>query len=148
MHLYQIKLSWVRQPLQCIDNDCTGPNFFIEQILPELSNPADRNDATVLSDSNEISVVPDSSDLEVCTSSVAVTAYSVPDNLIEERILKETEKSTESSCSLLNLGSNSANVADEIDQINERKRHLNQMADGTNEFEWESTEYFEYVFVF
>lgn len=83
-----------------------------------------------------------SDDTSQCTSSFDRSTYaSTSDALIEMAINDKTTKCD--SCSVLNLGANDGNIAEELDISNSRKRRLSDSSDYEMELEWETTKKFE-----
>lgn len=99
------------------ENDCNGPHFFLETILPELNDPI-QNQPIDSHDVDKFDSMFEQSDSPKCTSSVPASIYqSLPDDTIEKIIEHESEIASTSSCSALNLAANSGNIADEADRI-------------------------------
>lgn len=121
------------------ENDCSGPHFFLEQFLAEIAAPIQQK----AFDSDNLDQIDESllqSNAPQCTASVDSSAFEISDYVIEEEIQRESIVTAQSSCSTLNLGANTGNVAAELDRGNSRKRRLSESPEI---FEWESTEHFQ-----
>lgn len=114
-------------------------SFFLEHFLSEIA-PA----STVIAfDSSEIAETFTSVNPPQCSASVDSSVYeSITDDVIEGIIDRQSQEAAHSSCSSLNLGINVGNIAQEVDEIVNRKRKLTGL---TEENEWDSTSHFEYV---
>lgn len=119
-------------PTPGLENDCTGPNFFLEHHLSTLTDPLQ----SVPLDLDEI-------DTPQCSSSQVVDMYqSISDTTIEEKVSEESERSQKSGCSALNLESD-GNIADELDRTQRRKRKLSGTTNYAEELEWETLSHFQ-----
>lgn len=93
---------------------------------------------------DEIDDLLQQNDAPQCTSNVDPPAYQdLSDDAIEEYIEQQSTIAAESSCKALNLGANSGNIANDLDQTNRRKRRLSESANYEEIFECESTEHFQ-----
>lgn len=111
------------------ENDCSGPNFVLRNQLSQLTDPL--SDKPFDDENLEMNVaISEQNDTPQCSASFDASKYEhLSDDLIEQRIRKETQSAQENECSLLDLGSDSGNVADELDRSNLRKRRLSETAD-------------------
>lgn len=124
-------------------NDCTGAFFIIEPHLANISDPLQQRpfDSTNL-DSNLDSMMRDNS--AQCTSALDSSTYASTSNEAINEVIDEVRTLAQSdSCSVLNLGANDGNMAEELDISNSRKRRLSDTFDYAMELEWETTKYFE-----
>lgn len=125
------------------ENDCSGPNFFIEPHLPVLSQSL-QTKAFDEDNIEEINTMLERNDTSQCYSASDPSSYyTIPVDQIESKIREESEISEKAGCSILNLGSDDGNIADEIDRINRRKRRLSESTNYEEIFEWESTDHFQ-----
>lgn len=130
-------------PTPGADNDCTGPHFFIETILPEIMNPT-QSKPFDSDNMEEIDFTLEQSESPKCTASFDASMYaSISDDEIEERIQQETEIATRSSCTALNLGANSGNIADEVDRIRESKRRWSETSVDEEDLGWKNANQFQ-----
>lgn len=130
-------------PTPGADNDCSGVNFFLENHLSQLTNTLKNK---VFDDENieHINEIAEKNDGSQCFASVDASAYEqVPDDAIENEIVKEIESANANTCSALNLGPNDGNIADQLDRSNRRKRRLSETVNYEEENEWETMSYFQ-----
>lgn len=123
------------------ENDCSGAYFFLDQHLfaSTSSNLNKAFDADNIDDNNSIL---DEINSPHCTSSFDASVYqNIDDNVIDAIIEEEALTATKSSCSSLNLGADSGNIANEADNLKKRKRRLSETAE--EDEEWETTKYFK-----
>lgn len=134
----KFKLS---EPTPAGDNDCSGPNFILEEHLLAPSNSF-LSKTFDFDNIDENNAIQEQNDSPQCTASFDASAYdNIDDQFIEARIEAENVLSSSSSCSALNLGANSGNIANEADFLISRKRQLNEAAE--DDSEWATTEFFE-----
>lgn len=126
-----------------IENDCSGPNFMLQNHLSQLT---DNLSNKPFDDDNieENIAISEQIDSPQCSGSFDASTYEqLSDDLIEERIRKETQAAQENECSSLDLASGVGNVADELDRTNLRKRGLSETVDYSEKFDWDSEEHFQ-----
>lgn len=124
-------------------NDCTGPNFMIESRLTNISDPLQQRPFDSENfDANFNSLMAD--DSAQCTSSVDSSTYaSTSAAAIEMEIDREMSLVRSDSCSLMNLGANDGNIAENLDISRSKKRKLSDTNDYSTELEWETTANFQ-----
>lgn len=125
------------------ENDCSGVNFLLEKHLSKLTNTP-FNKAFDDDNIETIDQILESSESPQCVSSFDASVFAnVPDDAIEEEIQKEIQAASTNQCSYLNLGPEDGNIADELDNLNRRKRKLSETAKYEEVNEWESTSHFQ-----
>lgn len=125
------------------ENDCTGAHFLLEKHLPVLTN-MQFNKAFDDDNTDNIDEISEMNDSPQCSASIdASTFENIPDDAIEKEIVKETEAASINQCSALNLGTDSGNLADELDRMNRRKRRLSETTNYEETNEWETTNKFQ-----
>lgn len=126
-----------------VENDCTGPNFVLQNELSQLT--ISLSDKPFDHDNFEVNVaISEQIDTPQCSASFDASTFEhLSGDLIEEQIRKETQTAQENECSSLDLGSNSGNIADELDRGNLRKRKLSETVDYAVKFDWESQDNFQ-----
>lgn len=130
-------------PTPGAENDCTGPHFIIERLLPNISNPFEVSpfDSDNF-DSNFDSLMQD--DSAQCSTSTDLSTYaSTSVAALNAEIDKEHTLAQSDTCSALNLGSDDGNIGEELEVSNSRKRRLSETTDYSEELEWETTAHFQ-----
>lgn len=131
------------KPTSGDENDCSGPNFLLEQHLSNLTNSL-QNKAFDSDNIENINYTLEQNGTSQCTASADRSTYgSIIVDRIEEAIQQETAMASTSSCSAFNLDRDDGNIADKLDRIQRRKRRLSDTVDYEEEYEWETTKYFE-----
>lgn len=125
------------------DNDCSGSHFIfedrIQEILPSVITSVDIEN----SDAHNVEIMDDS-----CTTSIRhADYYLATQQSIENYITNANIETERDGCTLQQLYPDSGNLAEEVDNANRRKRHLSIETDYSEELEWETQKYFEYVFI-
>lgn len=142
VHSFPKNLNWVHSTPGA-ENDCSGPNFFLEEHLSVLADPY-QNKAFDEENIEDINALAEKDDLAQCTASSDVSSYStIHVAAIEKVVLQESEIAEKGGCSALNLGSDDGNIADSLDRTNRRKRRLSDSAHYEEVFEWETTSNFQ-----
>lgn len=122
-------------------NDCNGPHFFLNQLLLAKATPV-QQDAHDLNNIDDIDELHEQSNSPQCTTSSS-TYQSLSDDTIEETLAEEIASAAKSSCTVLNLGANAGNIADEVDRVNRRKRLWSGSDDDEETCEWQSLKHFK-----
>lgn len=118
------------------ENDCTGGHFVLEQYLAVATSP---NSIEAFDADNDM-------DMDHCTATFDASIYqNIDDDTIEKFIEEESLVASKSSCSALDLGANSGNIANEADYVNRKKRPLSETIEGEEEeeSEYDTTKYFK-----
>lgn len=116
-------------------NDCTGPNFLLEDFIPVnvLSAYVDDYDESA-----------SCSNLPTCTPSIQ--PINSDENIMIEQELKEAnETSTRDRCTSLMLYPDGSNTALSVEQDNSRKRNIGTEHDYSEDLEWQTTKFFRFV---
>lgn len=97
-----------------LENDCLGPNFILQNHISHLTDPL--LDKPFDNENFEKNLaISEQTDNAQCTSSVDSSLYeNLSDELIENQVQKETQASQENACSVLDLGSDLGDFADEL----------------------------------
>lgn len=121
-----------------MENDCSGTHFVLGNHLLELTD-ALSNEPFEMNVANF-----DEADNPQCSASHDASTYEhLSDDLIEKQIREETQAAKENECTLLDLGSDVGDVADELDRVNRMKRKLSESENYEEKFEWETTDHFK-----
>lgn len=118
-------------------NDCTGPNFLLENDVPVNM---------VYSYADDFDEFEDASCSNEATCSASIQPINSDDNNVIERAIHAANKtSTSDSCTDLMLHPDGSNRALTLMQENSRKRHISAGNDHLEEPEWLTTKFFRLI---
>lgn len=131
------------RPTPSSENDCSGTHFiledYVQQILPSVISSVD----IVSSDEMNTERRDDS-----CTTSILRADYYLTTSTsIENFIINANSVAATDTCTSQQLYPESGNLVEEVDHFNRRKRRISDKTDYSEELEWETEKYFEYVFI-
>ena len=125
----------IGKPTPGFENNCTGAHFIIEDHILDV-----------------ISLVPIEDDIisdGQCSSFISRGIYhSIKAALVEAAVQTELSAAHHDTCTQLMLYPSGANIANEITHANERKRKLSETDDYSKELDWETTKYFQYMYIY
>lgn len=115
-------------------NDCSGPHFLLDDFIPV--------DVTSIStDDYDDSEGASCSNQRTCETSIH-SFISEDNSLIEQAIHEANKTSTTDICTRLMLYPDGSNTALTLEQENNRKRHISDENDHSEELEWQTTKFF------
>lgn len=127
-------------PTPSSENDCTGPNFVLKDRILDIIGPV--NEQTPYAD--DFDDIDGASCSNQCTTSIQRTDFElIGRENIGQAVTAANETSRRDICTNLMLNPDGANTAMIVGHENQRKRHISDEHDHSEELEWETTSHFQ-----
>lgn len=125
------------------ENDCNGAHFILEDHLLEISTGLQRAGHT-LEDSEINEAIEFEENTAQCSSSQTSSLYlSSRIETINQEISRKMDESRSDTCISLDVDPDIAQITSELTIENQRKRKISDSTDYSQEYDWETTKYFE-----